>query len=151
MVGVAEPGILWLIVEALRELGHKRALVVHGSPGMDEFSPLGPTQVAELREDGAIQEGMLTPGQLGFSSISADALAGGSPQENALVIERVLRGEDRAGARAAVLLNAAGAIYVAGKAASLPEALETARESLNSGAGFRKLEALREASNAADQ
>jgi anthranilate phosphoribosyltransferase len=151
LVGVAEPGILWLIVEALRELGHKRALVVHGSPGMDEFSPLGPTQVAELREDGAIQEGMLTPGQLGFSSISADALAGGSPQENALVIERVLRGEDRAGARAAVLLNAAGAIYVAGKAASLPEALETARESLNSGAGFRKLEALREASNAADQ
>ena len=151
MVGVAEPGILWLIVEALRELGHKRALVVHGSPGIDELSPLGPTQVAELREDGAIQEGMLTPGQLGFSSISAAALAGGSPQENALVIERVLRGEDRSGARAAVLLNAAGAIYVAGKAKSLPEGLETARESLDSGAAFGKLEALREASNAADQ
>ena len=151
MVGVAEPGILWLIVEALRELGHKRALVVHGSPGMDELSPLGPTQVAELREDGTIQEGMLTPGQLGFSSISAAALAGGSPQENALIIQRVLRGEDRGGARAAVLLNAAGAIYVAGKAESLPEGLETARESLDSEAGFGKLEALREASNAADQ
>ncbi|MGD8360091.1 MAG: anthranilate phosphoribosyltransferase [Gemmatimonadota bacterium] len=151
MVGVAEPGILWLIVEALRELGHKRALVVHGSPGMDEFSPLGPTQVAELREDGAIQEGMLTPGQLGFSSVSPADLAGGSPQENALIIQRVLRGDDRAGARAAVLLNAAGAIYVAGKAKSLPEGLETARETLDSGAGFGKLEALREASNAAGQ
>jgi anthranilate phosphoribosyltransferase len=151
MVGVAEPGILWLIVEALRELGHKRALVVHGAPGMDELSPLGPTQVAELREDGAIQEGMLRPGQLGFSSISAADLAGGSPQENALIIERVLRGEELAGARAAVLLNAAGAIYVAGRAESLPEALETARETLESGAGFRKLEALREASNAVGQ
>jgi len=147
MVGVAEPGILWLIVEALRELGHKRALVVHGSPGMDELSPLGPTQVAELREDGAIQEGMLTPGQLGFSSITADTLAGGTPQENASVVVRVLKGEEEGGARAAVLLNAAGAFYVAGKAASLPEGLVLARDSLDSGAGYRKLEELREASN----
>jgi len=149
LVGVAEPGILWLIIEALRELGHKRALVVHGSPGMDELSPLGPTQVAELREDGAILEGLLTPGQLGFSALSADSLAGGSPEENASVVVRVLKGEDRGGARAAVLLNAAGALYVAGKGSTLPESLELARESLDAGAGYRKLEELRQASNAA--
>ncbi len=148
LVGVAEPGILWLIVEALRELGHSRALVVHGTPGMDELSPLGPSQVAELMEDGSIQEGMLAPGQLGFSAITADALAGGSPEENARVVLRVLRGEDDGGARAAVLLNAAGALYVAGKGESLPHALELARESLEMGAGLRKLEELREASNA---
>lgn len=148
LVGVAEPGILWLIVEALRELGHRRALVVHGTPGMDELSPLGPSQVAELMEDGSIQEGMLAPGQLGFSAITADALAGGSPEENARVVLRVLRGEDDGGARAAVLLNAAGALYVAGKGESLPHALELARESLDMGAGLRKLEELREASNA---
>ena len=147
LVGVAEPGILWLIVEALRELGHLRALVVHGSPGMDELSPLGPTQVAELREDGAIQEGMLAPGQLGFSSITADSLAGGTPEENAEIITRVLKGEEQGGARAAVLMNAAGALYVAGKGESLPESLELARESLDTGAAFRKLEALREATN----
>lgn len=150
MVGVAEPGILWLIVEALRELGHKRALVVHGAPGLDEFSPLGPTQVAELREDGAIQEGMLTPGQLGFSSISAESLAGGTPEENAALITRVLKGEEQGGARAAVLLNAAGTLYVAGKGSSLPESMELARESLDSGAGYRKLEALKDASNGAE-
>lgn len=149
LVGVAEPGILWLIVEALRELGHRRAMVVHGSPGMDELSPLGPTQVAELREDGAIQEGMLAPGQLGFSSIKADSLAGGTPEENAAIVLRVLKGEEMGGARAAVLLNAAGALYVAGKGETLPEALELARESLETGAGLRKLEELREASNAA--
>ncbi len=86
MVGVAEPGILWLIVEALRELGHRRALVVHGSPGMDEMSPLGPTQVAELREDGAILEGMITPGQLGLGTYPAGSLAGGTPEENARLV-----------------------------------------------------------------
>jgi anthranilate phosphoribosyltransferase len=150
MVGVAEPGILWLIVEALRELGHRRALVVHGSPGLDEMSPLGPTQVAELGEDGAIVEGMITPGQLGLGTYPAGSLAGGSPEENAEVIIRVLKGEDAGGARAAVLLNGAGALYVAGKAESLPDALELARDGLDSGAGIRKLEELRAASNAAD-
>ncbi len=148
MVGVAEPGILWLIVEALRELGHKRALVVHGAPGMDELSPMGPTQVAELREDGAIQEGMVTPSQLGLSPVPADQLAGGTPEENAKIILRILNGRDKGGARSAVLLNAAGALYVGGRGGSLPESLELARESVDSGAAMAKLEALREASNA---
>lgn len=150
MVGVAEPGILWLIVEALRELGHKRALVVHGSPGMDEMSPLGPTQVAELREDGSIVEGMIRPGQMGLGTFAAESLRGGDPEENATVIRRVLEGREDDGARAAVLLNAAGALYVAGMGNSLPEALELAREGLDSRAGILKLEELKEASNAYD-
>ena len=150
MVGVAEPGILWLIIEALRELGHRRALVVHGSPGMDEMSPLGPTQVAELREDGAILEGMITPGQLGLGSYAAESLAGGTPDENAQVITRVLEGKGEGGARAAVLLNAAGALYVAGRGDSLPEALRLAQEGLDSGAGSKKLKELRSASNSVE-
>jgi anthranilate phosphoribosyltransferase len=148
LVGVAEPGILWLIVEALRELGHRRALVVHGAPGMDEMSPLGPTQVAELREDGAIHEGIITPGVVGLEPCRPEALAGGTPEENADAVIRVLSGEESGGARAAVLLNAAGALYVAGKASSLPEGIEIAAESLDSGAALRKLAELREASRA---
>jgi anthranilate phosphoribosyltransferase len=150
MVGVAEPGTLWLIVEALRELGHRRALVVHGAPGMDEMSPLGPTQVADLREDGSIHEGILTPGVLGLDTYRPESLKGGSPEENADVILRVLEGGEDSGARAAVLLNAAGALYVAGRADSLPEALGMARESMDSGAGLKKLVVLREASNSVD-
>jgi anthranilate phosphoribosyltransferase len=150
MVGVAEPGILWLIVEALRELGHARALVVHGSPGMDEMSPLGPTQVAELRGDGAILEGMITPGQLGLGTYPVESLAGGTPEENARVITRVLEGKEQGGARAAVLLNAAGALYVSGRGDSLPEALGLAQEGLDSGAGSLKLEELRVASNSVE-
>jgi len=150
MVGVAEPRILWLIVEALRELGHKRALVVHGSPGMDELSPLGPSQVAELREDGAILEGILTPGQLGLGTYGADSLAGGEPEENAGIISEVLQGRGNEGARAAVLLNAAGALYVAGKGESLPEAMGLAENALDSGVGFEKLQELRKASNSVE-
>lgn len=150
MVGVAEPGILWLIVEALRELGHKRALVVHGSPGLDEMSPIGPTQIAELREDGSIMEGMITPGQLGLGTYPAGALAGGSPEENAGVILEVLGGRGPEGAKAAVLLNAAGALYVAGSGDTLGACLALARDGLESGAGARKLEELREASQAAE-
>ncbi len=149
MVGVAEPGILWLIVEALRELKHRRALVVHGAPGLDEMSPLGPTQVAELREDGSILEGMITPGQLGLRTYPSQSLAGGTPDENAQVILRVLRGEEEGGALAAVLLNAAGALYVAGKEESLPDAMAVAGRSLEQGWGLAKLEELKEASNAA--
>lgn len=152
MVGVAEPGILWLIVEALRELGHRRALVVHGSPGMDELSPLGPSQVAELREDGSIREGLLTPGQLGLTTYAQASLAGGTPQENADVILEILaggggKGGPLEGARAAVLLNAAGALYLAGKGESLLESLSIAADAVDSGAGKRKLEELVEASN----
>ena len=150
VVGVAEPGILWLIVEALRELGHERALVVHGSPGLDELSPLGPTQVAELRGDGSIVEGMIRPAQLGLRTYPAESLAGGEPEENAQVIVRVLEGKEEGGARAAVLLNAAGALYVAGKGDGLPECLALAEEGLESGAGIRKLEELRAASNGAE-
>jgi len=49
VVGVADPGFLELVVRGLAELGHERAMVVHGAPGMDEVSPCGPTRVAELR------------------------------------------------------------------------------------------------------
>ena len=60
--------------------------MVHGSPGMDELSPLGPTQVAELTEDGTILEGILTPGQLGLATYQKESLAGGEPHDNAAVI-----------------------------------------------------------------
>jgi len=123
---------------------------VHGAPGLDELSPLGPTQVAELREDGAILEGMITPSQMGLRTYPSQSLAGGAPEENADLILRVLRGQELGGARAAVLLNAAGALYVAGRGDSLPEAMALAGESLDRGRGVEKLEELREASQAAE-
>lgn len=146
VVGVADPHLVPLVIQSLAELGHERALVVHGFPGMDELSPLGPTRVAEL-EDGAVEEYEVTPEELGLEVHPMEGLAGGEPEENAALIRRVLAGEDRAAARTAVILNAGAAIFVAGKAGSLKEGVRRAEETVDSGAALEKLEALREASN----
>ncbi len=146
VVGVSDPELVPLVVESLRELGHVRAMVVHGYPGLDEISPLGPTRVSEL-EAGEIRSYELEPGALGLPLHTADGLEGGEPEDNARRIREVLSGEDQGVARVAVLLNAAAAIYVGDAVGSLPEALSAARESLDSGAAADILESLRVASN----
>ena len=144
VVGVADRGRMPLLAGALAALGSAHALVVHGEPGMDEISPMGPTYVAEVR-DGSVQEWVIDPGRLGFDATDASDLAGGDPATNARIIETVLEGKGPAGARAAVLLNAAAAIYVSGTVSTLGEALGKATEALESGAGRRALGRLRDA------
>src|SRR5215204_3982471 len=102
VVGVAERKRMPLIAGALASLGAAHALVVHGEPGMDEVSPIGPTHVAEVR-DGAVKEWVIDPTELGFSATDQGDLAGGDPAANARIIELVLEGKGPAGARAAVL------------------------------------------------
>lgn len=149
VVGVSDPSLLDLIVRALAELGHHRALVVYGEPGMDEVSPSGPTRIAELA-DGEVRERTVTPEALGVDRVEPAELAGGSPEQNAEIIRRVLGGEDGGGAEAAVVLNAAAALVVADVADSLKEGVEVARASIRSGAAMKKLEALRSASRATE-
>jgi anthranilate phosphoribosyltransferase len=145
VVGVSDPEFLHLIVHALKELGHFRALVVHGEPGMDEVSPMGRTRVAELR-DGGIHEYDISPEEFGFAVATADELAGGEPEENAALVRAVLSGERIDGARSAVLLNAGAAIYVGGRAESLRQGVRVAAEAVDSGAALQTLERLRDAS-----
>jgi anthranilate phosphoribosyltransferase len=121
------------------------SLVVHGAPGMDEVSPLGPTTVIELRGR-EVKRWTIDPERLGFTGIAAAELAGGEPAQNALVIERVLVGKGPRGAEAAVVLNAAAAIYVSGAAESLAAAVVIAREALEAGKGWDALGRLRRAS-----
>jgi anthranilate phosphoribosyltransferase len=146
VVGVADPALLGLVVRALAELGHLRALVVHGAPGMDEISPAGHTRVAELSDDG-IKEYEITPARLGADESLLEGLRGGEPEENARIILEVLDGKKGA-PRNAVILNAAAAIYVGGKAPTLREAADVAVESVHSGAARDALERLRSATNA---
>lgn len=145
VIGVADERLLDLIPDALREVGHLRALVVHGSPGMDEVSPLGTTRVAELK-DGTVSEYEVELGPLGIDPVDAAELAGGEPEENALVIERIVAGESGA-ARTAVVLNAAAAILVADLAATWPDAVALAERSLDDGDAANALERLRRVSN----
>lgn len=149
VVGVAEAHRVPLIAGALAALGSRHALVVHGAPGLDEISPLGPTAVVEIRRtaDGAVdtREWTIEPADVGLAIADADELAGGSPEENAAVVEAVLRGGGAPGARAAVLLNAGAALYVGGLADGYAAGVARARAALDAGAGLRALEALRRA------
>jgi anthranilate phosphoribosyltransferase len=145
VVGVSDPALLELIASALNVLGHERALVVHGEPGIDELSPLGISHVVELA-DGALRRWHFDPQEeLGWADFDAVDLAGGGPSENAALVEAVLKGDGNAAARAATVLNAAAAIYVDGAADSLTEAVGIAERALESGAGAARLEALRDA------
>lgn len=141
VVGTADPAYGSLIVRALAELGHERALVVHGEPGMDEVSPCGPTRVAELA-GGKVSEYEVAPGDLGIEAAPVEALKGGEPAENAAVARAVLEGRERGAARSAVLANAAAAFYVAEKAESLRHGVQAAARSIDSGAAAAALDDL---------
>jgi len=143
VVGVADERRLPLIAGALRELGTVHALVVHGS-GMDEISPLGETRVIEIR-DRTVSEWTIDPRRYAFGPATAAELAGGTPAQNAQAVLRVLRGEANAGATAAVVLNGAAALYVAGRVSTFDDAVELAREALRAGSGLAALARLRAA------
>jgi len=147
VVGVADPALIPLVIDALQELGHIRALVVHGEPGMDEISPLGPTTIAELR-DGEVRTYQVRPEELGLSEAKESEMAGGSPEDNARIIESVVRGEAEPGAMAITLMNAAAALLVADTVSDLRAGVDLAQETIGSGAAQRALDHLREASNA---
>jgi anthranilate phosphoribosyltransferase len=148
VVGVADERRVPLIAGALLELGAVHALVVHGAPGMDEVSPLGPTQVLEIR-DGAMREWTIEPEEYDFGPVRVEQLAGGTPKENADAILSVLRAESSTTATAAVVLNAAAAIYVSGLAPTFGNGVERARAALEAGKGVEALEKLRGAFAAA--
>jgi anthranilate phosphoribosyltransferase len=145
VVGVSDRRRLELMAGALNNLGAVHAMVVYGEPGMDEVSPIGPTQVIEIRE-GKMSEWTIDPTKYGFDRIEMTDLAGGPPAENAAIVERVLTGNGPRGAGAAVVLNAAAAIYVSGRVNKFGEAVEVARDAVGSGAGIVALERLRSAS-----
>ena len=145
VVGVADARRVPLIAGALKALGTRRALVVHGEPGMDEVSPLGPTQVVEIR-DGRAKEWSIEPARFGFRAGREEELAGGPPADNAAAVRAVLAGEAPPTASAAVLLNAAAAVFVSSSEMSdFGDALDRVREALQSGSGLAALERLRSA------
>lgn len=145
VIGVFHPGRAPLVAEVLRLLGVEHALVVHAESGMDEVSPVGLTRALEVR-DGVVNEMVIDPAALRAEAASLAALAGGDPAENARRLEGVLRERVRGAVMDALLLNAAAALYVSGNAWSMEESLARARDSLESGAAWRAVERLREAS-----
>jgi anthranilate phosphoribosyltransferase len=148
VIGVFSPQLVRTIADVVAQLGARRAYVVHGFAGIDELSPAGPNLVCEV-VDADVRERAIDPADLGIGACDPDELRGGTPDENARAIRDVLGGAD-GGRRDAVLLNAAGAIAAAGHAADLREGLERAREAVDSGAAFERLEELARFSQESD-
>jgi anthranilate phosphoribosyltransferase len=144
VVGVADLERAPVLAGALSALGSTHALVVHGEPGLDEVSPLGPTHVIEVR-NGSTSRWTIHPEEHGFKKVSRDDLAGSEPAENARIIEKILDGGGPEGARAAIVLNAAAAVYVSGRVESYEEGVAAASKAIDSGRAKQVLVNLRQA------
>jgi anthranilate synthase/phosphoribosyltransferase len=140
LIGVFSEDLLPKIAESLVRLGVSRAMVVHGSDGLDEITLTGPTRIAEVR-DGWISRTTFHPGDLGYATCAAGDLAGGSLKTNVEIALDILAGE-RGPKRDAVVINAAAAIFLAGLRPDLPSAAAAAERSIDSGAAQKKLDDL---------
>ena len=148
LLGVFSRAWLEPLAEVLRNAGAARAWVVHGSDGLDEMTTTGPTSVAAL-EGGAIRLFEVTPEEAGLPRASAEDLRGGDPEHNAAALRAVLAGA-RTPYRDIALLNAAGALVVAGRAGSLREGAAMGGRALDEGRAADVLGRLVAASQADD-
>jgi anthranilate phosphoribosyltransferase len=131
VVGVPRPDLTEFLARCLRRLGVSRGWVVHGS-GIDELSLAGPTQVSAFDSRG-VKTFTVDPAEAGLAGCAQDALAGGDAAANATLAREVLGG-GRGPRRDVVILNAAAALVVAGRAEALRDGAVQAARALDSGA-----------------
>jgi len=147
LIGVWHRSLVEPLAETLRALGTERAWVVHGLDGLDEVTLNGRTRVAEAGP-GGVRVFEVTPEEFGLAPASLEELRGGDAEANARIIRAVLGGARRDVARALVVVNAAAALYVGGRAESLSEAARLAERSIDDGAALSMLEQLVAKTNA---
>lgn len=140
LTGAFAPDLIFPMAETLLALGSEKAWLVHGGDGTDELSISAASQVAVL-ENGKIIGREVHPEDAGLPVHPFKDIIGGTPEENAVALRALLAGETGA-YHDAVLLNAAAALVVADKVSSLPEGVELARESIDSGAAKARLDKL---------
>ena len=140
LTGAFAIDLIFPMAEVLKELGSEVVWLVHGADGTDEISICGPTSAAVL-QDGKITSAEIHPENAGLPVHPLKDILGGSPDENAAAFRALLDGAPGA-YRDAVLLNAAAALVIAGKANDLKEGVEIAAESIASGAARAKVEGL---------
>ncbi|MCZ6613470.1 MAG: anthranilate phosphoribosyltransferase [Thaumarchaeota archaeon] len=143
VLGVYSESLVEPMAEVARNLGSKEAIVVHGSGGLDEISTFGPTKMSWVRE-GNISTSEVTPETFGIAKARPEEIVGAGPEENAKYIIRILKSGIRSDIPRGemILVNAAAGIIVGGRSDNFLEAIEIARESIDSGNAFSKLKAL---------
>lgn len=140
LMGVYRSDMLEMLAVVLKKLGRKRAVLIHGAGGMDEASLAGENKLV-LLEDGKIIPFDLQPEDTGLPYYSIEEIKGSDAKENAEILLNVLSGKKGAH-RDTVLLNAGLAIFANGKAKTIKEGIEIAKESIDSGKALQKLQFL---------
>ncbi len=140
LLGVYRRDLLGVFAEVLQNLGRKRAVVINGAGFMDEASLQGENHLT-LLEDGVISTKSFVPEEVGLPEYDNSAIRGGDSKENAVILKNVLLGEKGA-CRDTVLLNAGIGIYTSGRAANILEGINMARDVIDSGAAYEKLQGL---------
>jgi anthranilate phosphoribosyltransferase len=139
LTGVYDPAWTAPMAATLGALGAERAWVVHGQ-GLDELTLAGETQVSEWR-DGTLRHFTVSPEQAGLPRAPVDAICGGDAAQNARALRALLQGT-RGAYRDTVLLNAAAALIIAGRAGDLAEGAQLAADAIGTGAALNLLETL---------
>lgn len=145
LLGVYDEYLAEPLAKVLVSLGVTRGMVVYGKDKLDEISMSAPTTVCEFK-DGWYRTSVITPEQFGFERCEKKDLAGGTPEENAEITRRILKGE-KGHKRNAVLMNAGASLYIGGKAESMAEGIKLAAEIIDSGKAMETLEKLIAVSN----
>ena len=146
IMGVYDESLLPSMAKVLSNLGVKRGMVVYGQDRLDEISASAPTAVCEI-DNGTFKNYVITPEEFGLVRCTKEDLAGGTPQENAEITRAILNGK-KGPKRNAVLLNAAAALYVAGKADSMADGVKLAEKVIDTGLAKAQLERFIKLSNA---
>ncbi|MFB3166332.1 anthranilate phosphoribosyltransferase [Neobacillus sp. 179-C4.2 HS] len=149
LLGVYRRDLLPVFAEVLQNLGRKRAVVINGAGFMDEASLQGENHLT-LLEDGVISNKCFVPEEVGLPQYDNSAIKGGDSKENAIILKNVLSGEKGA-CRDTVLLNAGIGIYTSGKAETISDGINMAREVIDSGAAYEKLHRLIEVTRKAQR
>ncbi|MGL1936331.1 MAG: anthranilate phosphoribosyltransferase [Fibrobacterales bacterium] len=145
VMGVFDQSLTPTLAAVLGDLDSEHVWVVAGDDGIDEISICDATQVSEYK-DGQLSTFKINPTDYGFAISTPDTLLGEGPDDNARILKEVLSGK-LGPCRDIVVLNAGAAIYVGGKTESFKEGIEKAKESIDSGAALKTLEALIEKTN----
>ncbi len=140
VLGVYDASLTEKLAQVLIRLGTQHCFVLHGMDGLDEISLTGPTTVAEGKK-GRVASYIVKPEDFGLKPVAPQELLGGTPQDNAAIIQDILRGS-QSPKRDIVLMNAAPALVACNKATSLKTGYDEAQRILDSGAPFEKLEKL---------
>lgn len=139
LVGVFSADYMEKVAQALSILGTARAMVVHGKIGIDELSPSGETEVAEVKNGSTDRYTISASDFSGFGLEGWSAPGAANPDESARFANRVLSGESGIGERSIVLLNAGAALYVAGRAGSVEDGMGMALDSIEKGRALEKM------------